>query len=157
MTRGLAAATAIAVAAAALAGCGISSREPHSAAGVRATFQAIDADANSGDFSDLCRHYLAGSLLRQLAAGHKLCPAFMSEHWGEFTPASKVAPDTRVALSGEYASVYDGSPPEALEYRGGQWRLLRIPRSGEHGTAFIRKLNHEAEALNAAANAPSHR
>ncbi len=156
MTRGFAAAAAITVATAALSGCGVSSREPRSVAGVIATYRAIGADAAIGNFTDLCQHYIDEALLHQLAVEHKLCPPFMSEHWGEFTPASKVSSRTGVALSGGHAVVYDASPPEALQYRDGQWRLTGIPRSGEHGTSFIRKLNRESEALNAAANAPSH-
>ncbi len=126
-------------------------------AGVLATYMAIDADAASGNYSDLCRHYLDGALLHQLAVEHKLCPSFLSEHWGEFTPASKVSTGTHVAVSGSFAVVYDGRPAEVLKYQGGEWGLTRIPRSGEHGTGFIRKLNREAEAINAEANAPSHR
>jgi len=151
MARPLAAVVASAVAALAFAGCGLSAQS-RAAAGVLATYRAIDADAASGNYTDLCQHYIDSALLHQLALEHKLCPAFMSEHWGEFTPASKVSPSTRVSASGDTAVVYDGDPPEALEYSGGQWRLMRIPRSGEHGTTFIRKLNREAEALNAAAN-----
>lgn len=140
------------VAVLACGGCGLSA-QPRSAAGVLATYRAIDADAASGNYTDLCQHYIDAALLHQLAREHKLCPPYMSEHWGEFTPAAKVGPSTRVSVSGDTAVVYDGAPPEALEYTGGQWRLMRIPRSGEHGTTFIRKLNREAEALNAAANA----
>lgn len=125
-------------------------------AGVLATYRAIGADAAIGNFTDLGQHYIDEALLHQLAVEHKLCPPFMSEHWGGFTPASKVSSRTSVALSGGHAVVYDTDPAEALAYSGGQWRLMRIPRSGEHGTTFIRKLNHEAEALNAAANAPAH-
>ena len=157
MTRGLAAAVAVVVTTAVLSGCRPSSREPRSVAGVLATYTAIGADAVSGNYSDLCRHYLDEALLDQLAVEHRLCPLFLSEHWGEFTPASKVSPKTHVAVSGNSAIVYDGRPPEVLKYEGGEWRLTRIPRSGEHGTSFIRKLNREAEAINAAANASSHR
>ena len=156
MTRGFAAAAAITVATAALSGCGVSSREPRSVAGVIATYGAIGADAAIGNFTDLCQHYIDEALLHQLAVEHKLCPPFMSEHWGEFTPVAKVGSSTRVSVSGDSALVFDTAPPEALEYAGGQWRLMRIPPSGEHGTSFIRKLNRETEALNAAANARSH-
>ena len=62
-----------------------------------------------------------------------------------------------MTVSGDSAVVYDSTPPETLEYSAGQWRLKRIPRSGEHGTSFIRKLNREAEELNAAANGQSRR
>ena len=155
MVRALAAVVASTVATLAFSGCGLSAQS-RSAAGVLATYRAIDADAASGNYTDLCQHYIDSALLHQLTVEHKLCPPFMSEHWGEFTPASKVSPSTRVSASGDTAVVYDSDPPEALEYSGGQWRLMRIPRSGEHGTTFIRKLNRESEALNAAANAPSH-
>ncbi len=150
MARGLAAAT-VTAAAVALCGCGLSSREPRSVAGVQSTYKALNADAATGNFYDLCRRYLDAALLRQLATEHKECSAFMSEHWGEFTPAAKVDAATRVSVSGTLATVYDGSPPELLNYAGGQWRLAQVPRSGEHGTSFIRKLNQEAEALNDAA------
>jgi hypothetical protein len=152
MVRALAAVAATTAAVLALGGCGLSA-QPHSAPGVLATYRAIDADAASGNYTDLCQHYIDSALLHQLALEHKLCPPFMSEHWGEFTPASKVTTSTRVSASGDAALVYDSDPPEALEYSDGQWRLMRIPRSGEHGTTFIGKLNREDEALNAAANA----
>ena len=156
MARGLAAATAITLAAAALGGCGLSS-QARSVPGVLATYRAIGADAASGNYTDLCQHYIDDALLRELAVEHKLCPPYMSEHWGEFTPASKVGSSTRMTVSGDSAVVYDSTPPETLEYSAGQWRLKRIPRSGEHGTSFIRKLNREAEELNAAANGQSRR
>jgi hypothetical protein len=150
MARSLVAA-ALAAAAFLITGCGLSSREPRSATGVRSAYTAIDADAATGNFYDLCRRYLDRDLLRELASEHKECATFMSEHWGEFTPAAKVDPSTRVAVDGTLARVYDGSPPEVVEYANGAWRLTGIPRSGERGTSFIRKLNREAEALNRAA------
>jgi len=151
VARGLATMATITVAAVVVGGCGLSS-QPRSVAGVLATYRAIGADAASGNYTDLCRHYIDDALLHQLALEHRLCPPFMSEHWGEFTPVSKVGSSTRVSVSGDSAAVFDTAPPEALEYAGGQWRLMRIPPSGEHGTSFIRKLNRESEALNAAAN-----
>ena len=129
MVRALAAVAATTAAALALAGCGLSA-QPRSVPGVLATYRAIDADAASGNYTDLCQHYIDSALLHQLAVEHKLCPPFMSEHWGEFTPASKVSPSTRVSASGDTAYVYDGDPPEALEYSGGQWRLDADPAFG---------------------------
>lgn len=94
-------------------------------------YRSIGIDASSGNFADICDAYMDGPLRATVERANSDCTTANTmstlERWAEKVRLSKVTPQTRIAVSGSEALVYDGPTPERVVYRTGQWRLVAVP------------------------------
>jgi hypothetical protein len=162
-----AAVAVLAVVAAALlpAGCGGPSRTAHTQAEVRAMFAAVAADGQAHDFGRICQ-YEMDAQLRQLAylVGAN-CMKTMAAEWVEGVQLSRIGSKTRIVISGNTATVFDGVAPDRAVYANGRWELAETPRnrrfdrSGEarEATTTINRLlrEHHQPELGSEADAGS--
>jgi hypothetical protein len=139
---------------AALVGCGSTTSEPPSVAGVMAMYRAIDANASKGNFADICQHYFDARFQAEVKAFRRDCPTILSERWAERVRASRVGVATKVSISGREALIYDGgTKPEKALYVGSRWVLTEAPETeGEAKTELenkaIEKHNSEVQRSN---------
>jgi len=94
-------------------------------------YRSIGIDASSGDFTDICDSYMEAPLRAHVRRANYDCTTASTmstlERWAERVRLSKVTPQTRIVVSGAEALVYDGTTPERVLYRSGQWRLSEVP------------------------------
>lgn len=105
-------------------------------------FAAVAADGRAHDFGRICQ-YEMDAQLRQLAylVGAN-CMKTMAAEWVEGVQLSRIGPKTRIVVSGNTATVFDGAAPDRAVYANGRWKLAETPRNrrfdGPHGAAAHR-------------------
>lgn len=113
-----------------LAGCSQVS-SPKTVSGVWDMYRSIGVDDSSGNFTDICDSYMDEPLRATVERTNHDCTTSSTlstlERWAEKVRLSKIKPQTKIIVSGGEALVYDGTMPERVLYRAGQWRLTDVP------------------------------
>ncbi len=94
-------------------------------------YRSIGIDDSAGDFTDICDSYMDEPLRATVERANHDCATSSAmstlERWAEKVRLSKIKPQTKIIVSKGEALVYDGSTPEHVLYRAGQWRLTVVP------------------------------
>jgi hypothetical protein len=112
--------------------CGGRSGDSRAQSEVRALFTAAAADARAGRFARTCTDDYSG-LLKQLDYLFKIdCTKDLRAEWAEGVQYAHVGPNTRIAVSGKSATVFDGGTPDRAYLTRSGWRLVEFPRNRRH-------------------------
>lgn len=125
----MAAGPAVIVVACLLAGCGSNSQAPHAQAEVRAMFTTVAADGRTHDFKRICQHEIDVQLRQLIYLVGGSCTKMMAAEWTEGVQLSRIGSKTRIVVSGNTATVLDGTAPDRAVYAEGRWEMAEAPRN----------------------------
>ncbi len=92
-------------------------------------FASVAADGRAHDFGQICKNEMDAEL-RQLAylVGADCVKAIAAE-WAEGVQLSRIGAETRIVVSGNTATVFDGAAPDRALYTEGRWEMAETPRN----------------------------
>ncbi len=122
-----------------LAGCGGHTHSAHTPAEVRAMFAAVNADGRAHRYQRICQHDLDAQLQQLAYLVGANCPRTMAAAWAEGVQLARIGTSTRIVLSGDTATVFDGGTPDRAIYTNGRWEMAETPRNHRFHTP------HEAQ------------
>lgn len=111
------------------AGCGSNVRPRHPEAEVRAMFTNVAAYGREHDFGQICQHEMDAQLRQLISVAAGSCVNTLAAEWAEGVQLSKISSQTRVLISGNKATVFDGTAPDRAVYTHGRWKLAEVPRN----------------------------
>lgn len=112
-----------------LAGCARHTRAAHTPAEVRAMFAAVNADGRARHFRRICQHDMDAQLQQLAYLVGANCSKTMAAEWAEGVQLARITPSTRIILSGDTATVFDGAAPDRAVYADGRWEMAETPRN----------------------------
>ena len=113
----------------ALIGCGRQSRESRAEAEVRTLFATVAAEGRTHNFARICQDEMIGLLreLDYLVGGN--CAKDLAAEWAEGVQLSTIGHGTRIVVTGNKATVYDGPSPDSAMRVNGVWQMAELPRN----------------------------
>ncbi len=92
-------------------------------------FATVAADGRAHNFGQICKREMDAEL-RQLAylVGADCVEAITAE-WAEGVQLSRIGAETRIVVSGNTATVFDGAAPDRALYADGRWEIAEPLRN----------------------------
>jgi hypothetical protein len=117
-----------------LAGCGGHTRAAHTPAEVRAMFAAVNADGRAHRYQRICQHHLDAQLQQLAHLVGANCAKTMAAEWAEGVQLARIGASTRIVITGDAATVFDGGAPDRAVYTDGHWEMAETPRNQRYDT-----------------------
>jgi hypothetical protein len=117
-----------------LAGCSAHTCAAHTPAEVRAMFAAVNADGRAPRYQRICQHDLDAQLQQLARLVGANCAKTMAAEWAEGVQLARIGASTRIVVSGDAATVFDGGAPDRAIYTNGRWEMAETPRNHRFDT-----------------------